>query len=444
VAILRLIKIRYPTTGPCFLICCVRKEISLGQIAEVTFSQIREDIRKMTPVRTMYWSMWQPDGTAYYLRDDGTPWTDRPRATYETCRFAHSYVLGYLCGDLKTPDLALSAMKGLTGAAGDKENGGWYEGLNADGTPQDGKLCYTHAFVILAASSLLTALRKQNVQAAASQQSEPAAASQQPEPASVSQQSASAAASGLLKKAEDTYTRRFWDAESQMAYDNWDTAFTKLSPYRGLNANMHSVEAFLADFDVTANEEYHRRAKEVIDRVSAWASDNEWRIPEHYTDKWVPELEYNSDRPDDQFKPYGATPGHGIEWARLITQFGLSAYEDDPEQKAHYVDIAEHLFARAVSDAWDCDGAPGIVYTTDWSGQPIVHERMHWVLAEAINTSSVLYRVTKKRAYADWYSTFMEYLDCCVILLLHLPRDHQTFSIIRRNKKAHETAIAAS
>lgn len=66
---------------------------------------------------------------------------------------------------------------------------------------------------------------------------------------------------------------------------------------------------------------------------------------------------------------------------------------------------------RAVTDAWKADGAPGIVYTTDWNGKPIVHDRMHWTLAEAINTSAVLYRVTGKQKYAQFYSEFMEYLD---------------------------------
>lgn len=342
-----------------------------------------------------------PDGTAFYLGDDGTPWTDRPRATYETCRFAHSYVLGYLSGDLKDPGLALSAMNGLTGAVEDKENGGWYEGLNADGCPQEGKLCYTHAFVILAASSLLTAVKKWDKHLTLLKREDETVDPSVP--------------ATLLKNAEDTYTRRFWDPEFRMAFDNWDTAFSKLSPYRGLNANMHSVEAYLADFDVTGNEEYHSRAKSVIDRVSAWAAGNDWRIPEHYSSRWKPELEYNRERPDDQFKPYGATPGHGIEWARLITQFGLSAYPDNKKQQEHYISLSENLFGRAVSDAWSCDTAPGIVYTTDWSGKPIVHERMHWVLAEAINTSAVLLRVTGKDIYADWYSTFMEYLDRYVL-----------------------------
>lgn len=36
---------------------------------------------------------------------------------------------------------------------------------------------------------------------------------------------------------------------------------------------------------------------------------------------------------------------------------------------------------------------------------------MHWVLAEAINTSAVLWHVTGKQKYAETYAEFMEYLD---------------------------------
>ena len=54
------------------------------------------------------------------------------------------------------------------------------------------------------------------------------------------------------------------------------------------------------------------------------------------------------------------------------------------------------LTNQQIADAWNADGAPGIVYTTDWDGKPVVHDRMHWTLAEAINASAVLYRVTKE------------------------------------------------
>ncbi|RIY23872.1 AGE family epimerase/isomerase, partial [Gardnerella vaginalis] len=79
------------------------------------------------------------------------------------------------------------------------------------------------------------------------------------------------------------------------------------------------------------------------------------------------------------------------------------------------LNAAENLFNQALKDGWNADGQPGIVYTTDWNGKPIVHDRMHWTLAEAINTSSTLYRITKNKQYATWYKEFCKYLDHSVI-----------------------------
>ena len=215
----------------------------------------------------------------------------------------------------------------------------------------------------------------------------------------------------LLDEALKLYDERFWNEEEGLSCDTWNTEFTVLDDYRGLNANMHTVEAFLAAADVTGDEKYRVRAGRIIDHVAVWASQNSWRIPEHFTKDWVADLECNKEKPDDQFKPYGATPGHGIEWSRLITQWALSTFKDDKNGAQKYLDLAENLYCRAVDDAWNADGAPGIVYTTDWEGKPVVHDRMHWTLAEAINTSSVLYHVTGKQRYADDYAEFMQYLD---------------------------------
>ena len=44
-----------------------------------------------------------------------------------------------------------------------------------------------------------------------------------------------------------------------------------------------------------------------------------------------------------------------------------------------------------------------------------MHDRMHWTLAEAINTSATLYRVTGNKKYADDYAMFMQYLDETVL-----------------------------
>ena len=114
---------------------------------------------------------------------------------------------------------------------------------------------------------------------------------------------------------------------------------------------MHSVEAFLAVADVTGDETWRKRAGRIIEHVLGWAKANNWRIPEHFHSDWSLDLECNREKPDDQFKPYGATPGHGIEWARLITQWATSTYPSDPAAASPYIDAAEHLFNRAVEDA---------------------------------------------------------------------------------------------
>jgi len=320
-----------------------------------------------------------PGGSSYYLGDDGTPWKDRNRETWITSRMTHVYSIGSMLGHEGSEALADAALKGLRGELHDDQNGGWYAGLTKDNEIVPTKQCYAHAFVILAASSGVLACRE--------------------------------GAAELLKDALALYDLRFWNEEEGLSCDTWNTEFTELDSYRGLNANMHTVEAFLAAADVTGDEKYRVRAGRIIDRVLIWAKDNNWRIPEHFSSDWVPDLECNKDRPDDQFKPYGATPGHGIEWARLITQWALSTYKEDKAGAAPYIEAAENLYNRAVADAWNADGAPGICYTTDWNGKPVVHDRMHWTLAEAINTSSVLFHVTDNEKYAADYAEFMKYLD---------------------------------
>ena len=365
-----------------------------------------------------------PGGSSWYLGADGTPMREKSRETWITSRMAHSYILGAALGKEGCTELADAALRGLQGELCDKRNGGWYAGLKPDGSHLPDKQCYAHAFVILAACSCLEYGRP--------------------------------GARDLLSMALEIYEEFFWDEAEGLARDTWNTSFTSCDPYRGLNANMHSVEAFLAVADVTQKEEYRKRAGRIISRVTGWARENDWRIPEHFTPDWHPDLSCNIEKPDDQFKPYGATPGHGIEWARLITQWACSTYpqqeagseeaegsregirKESPAEaihpdaaqkplpgKAACLDAAQKLYRRAVTDAWNADGAPGLVYTTDWDGTPVVHDRMHWTLAEAINTSAVLYQVTGNRDYADDYAQFMHYLDECVIDHKHGSWFHQ-------------------
>lgn len=156
-----------------------------------------------------------PQGGSYWLDDTGNPDLTQNIHTWITCRMAHVYSLGFLHGEPGAAELVDKAIAGLRGPLHDDENGGWYPSISADGsTHEAGKVCYAHAFVILAATSAKLIGRPD--------------------------------ADELLEEALATYDKHFWDDEIGLAVDTWNTEFTELDPYRGINANMHTTEAFLA------------------------------------------------------------------------------------------------------------------------------------------------------------------------------------------------------
>lgn len=323
-----------------------------------------------------------PGGSAWYLGDSGEPWEQLPRETYSTARMAHAYALGVLMGVDGSAALADAALRGLDELA-DPEQGGWFTGLTNTGRKLRGKQAFAHAYVVLAAATALVAER-------------PGAAE-------------------LLEKALTVFSDRFWLVQDAAAADRWDTEFSRLDPYRGLNANLHAAEAYLAAAEALDDPVLRDRAGRIIRRFTGAAAANDWRIPEHFDENWQPLPDYNEDKQDDPFRPYGLTPAHNFILARLALQWALGQTDIHPELAAEQIDIAEKLFSRAVQDGWAADGQPGFIYTTDAQGQPVVHDRMHWTLAEAIQAAAALYRVTSQEAYAEWYTRFLEYLDHAVL-----------------------------
>jgi mannose/cellobiose epimerase-like protein (N-acyl-D-glucosamine 2-epimerase family) len=212
----------------------------------------------------------------------------------------------------------------------------------------------------------------------------------------------------LLSKALDIWDQRFFDDAAGMFVDSWNRDFSHLDDYRGVNGNMHAVEALLAAADVTGDHVWRARALEIARRVALeFAQPHSWRIPEHFNSNWEPQLEHNRDRPDDQFQPYGATVGHGLEWSRLLLHLEASL-ADPPDW---LLPAAEALFDRAVVDGWAVDGADGFIYTTDWEGTPMVRDRMHWVVAEAIAAAAALLRRTGDDRYANLAATWWAYAE---------------------------------
>lgn len=321
-----------------------------------------------------------PSGGAAWLDDHGRPDLSRPVHTWITARMLHVYGLGHLAGVPGCRPLAERALDGLTGELHDDEHGGWIASAGPDGQVDGTKAAYAHAFVVFSAAT-----------------------------GSVAQVPG---ADALLTEALDVLDRRFWEEGPGMHLDSADRTWSTVSEYRGVNANMHAVEALLSASDATGDPLWRDRARRITERVLGWAAGNEWRIPEHFDSRWEPMPEHHRDQPDHPFEPYGATVGHGLEWARLALQVA-AACGDGPT--GDLVDGARGLFDRAVVDGWHADGAPGFVYTTDWSGAPVVRQRMHWVLAEAISAAAALARATGDPVYDAWYRTWWDHAATYVV-----------------------------
>ncbi|MBY4276583.1 AGE family epimerase/isomerase [Rhodococcus fascians] len=318
-------------------------------------------------------SLEHPAGGAAWLNDRGHPDLSHPALTYITARMAHVHFLASMQGYPGSRRKADRVFDGLLTTLRDSTNGGWFES-SADASSADAtKTAYTHAFVVLAAAA--------------------AAAAGHP------------SGRGLLDEALEVVDRRFWDENYGMCADTWNASWTALDGYRGINANMHMVEALLAAADAGAPEVWRSRAVRICDNVIGWSQANENRIPEHFTAEWQPMLEYNSGDTANQFKPYGATVGHGFEWARLLVQASLVA---DSPRGHDYVAAAASLYHRAAQDGWQPGPLPGFVYTTDWTGRPVVTERLHWVLCEAIAAAATLGRRTGEERYDNDYRAWWD------------------------------------
>src|SRR6056297_799999 len=155
-----------------------------------------------------------PAGGFFQLGRDGTPVPGRPRELHATARLVHSYALGKLAGFKECDTMIDAGMRDLSRNHRDSIHGGYLWSLDADGVRDGRKLAYGHVFVLLAGSSAL-AVGHPDAQA-------------------------------LIDDVTEVLDARFWEDGTGRFCDEFNRDWTPFSDYRGMNANMHGIEALLA------------------------------------------------------------------------------------------------------------------------------------------------------------------------------------------------------
>jgi mannose/cellobiose epimerase-like protein (N-acyl-D-glucosamine 2-epimerase family) len=317
-----------------------------------------------------------PDGFGS-LDDQGRLPRGALAETLNTARMTHCFALAHLLGLPGYRSLAEHGVAALQGPLRDARHGGWF--ARPEGHGDAGKAAYLHAFVALAASS--------------------------------AQVAGIDSAQGLLQDAIGIIEGYFWSEEQGALRESFSRDWQHTEAYRGANSNMHAVEAFLALADVTGDPRWLTRALRIVERlILNQAAPKGFRVVEHFDPVWQALPDYNQDNPADGFRPYGTTPGHAFEWARLVLHLEAALQRIGLSTPAGLLPAARGLFDSACRHAWHVDGAPGLVYTLDWDDRPLVRERLHWVHAEASATAAALLRRTGEAGYERWYRCFWEFI----------------------------------
>lgn len=306
-------------------------------------------------------------GGFHWLNALGEPDFTRPKFLWLNCRFIHSYALAEIAGRPGCTERVAHGLKFLANALSDRAHGGYFQGINSAGGVLAAKETYGHAFVILAAASALQAGHDSK---------------------------------SILSEALDV-SERLWEPQHGLYADSADPTWSKVDEYRGINANMHMVEALLAAAEVTSDNRLSHRAGTITTRVLELARENEWRLIEHFDREWNPVFDYNSHNPKNPFRPYGSTVGHWLEWSRLALQARAAGGGDNLLVGA--IELFEAAMREGRNEADD-----GFVFTVGWSGDVVDSDRYHWVTAEAIGASSALAQATGERRYGQLYQKFWD------------------------------------
>nr|UVY99608.1 hypothetical protein K4M20_00335 [Agrobacterium fabrum] len=266
----------------------------------------------------------------------------------------HCYSIGYLLGRPGAGDIVDHGMRTLWERHRDRDHGGYFWQINDDGAVDPAKQGYGHAFVLLAASSAKVIGHP--------------------------------LADHMLADITAIIDTKFWEPKHGAIAEEFNRDWSAIDGggYRGQNSNMHLTEALMAAFEATGEKSYLDKAERIADLViRRCAGSVGFRVAEHFDPDWTINKEYY--HPDEMFRPAGTTPGHWLEWSRLLLQlWSLGGKSQDWLPEA-----AKALFVQSMSLGWD-KGKGGFFYTLDWADQPAKSNKLWWPMCEAAGAAHFL------------------------------------------------------
>jgi len=294
------------------------------------------------------------------------------KSIQSTCRIIYCYCIARVLGRPGADLYIDHGIKFVFDSLFDARYGGFFQQVGDENTGAHRKDAYGHAFALLAGAA-----------AAAIGHSD---------------------GKRLMEEARQRLFEFFWVPEQGAFLNSFDRDWSHHAAYNGQNANMHLVEALLVAYKYTKDPMLITAALNVADFfINKTSRNHDWQVIEHFSSDWTPDLNFEGDR---IFKPSGTTPGHSMEWARLLILLDQSS----PELVPWLREAAVKLFDAAWSSGWKKEGG-GLYYTIGRDKLPRDRAILWWPCAESIAASAVLGR---SFGYSRFFSSYRMLWDFCV------------------------------
>jgi sulfoquinovose isomerase len=310
---------------------------------------------------------FNPNGGFFDLDATGKPL--RPyngvRGIHSTARMTHCFAIGSLLGRPGSDLVVDHGMNFLWNNHRDARAGGYFWAVDDNGASDNGrKQGYGHAFVLLAASSAKLVGHP--------------------------------LADRMIADVTEIIEAKFWEERHGAIAEEFNADWSPIAPYHGQNSNMHLTEALMAAFEATGERTYLDKAERIADLlINRIARQNGFRVAEHFDAEWNVDKAYKGDQ---MFRPPGTTPGHWLEWSRLVLQLwalGGKAHAWMPE-------ASEKLFAQAVAIGWD-EARGGFFYNLDWDDRPDMAHKLWWPMSEGAAAAAFLCDHRPSAFHETWY-----------------------------------------